>query len=103
MRKPVEPGCQECAAQKDYGQVNEQRTQRPHRAKVGKQEHFCQVDKQVNPFCNESFARVFLDFGENVLESRFDRDRKSTRLNSSHTVISYAVFCLTKQHMCMVG
>src|SRR5438034_5720833 len=23
-----------------------------------------------------------------------DRDRKSTRLNSSHTVISYAVFCL---------
>src|SRR5260221_1443978 len=25
------------------------------------------------------------------------RDRKSTRLNSSHTVISYAVFCLTKK------
>src|SRR5260221_951950 len=26
-------------------------------------------------------------------------DRKSTRLNSSHTVISYAVFCLkTKEH-----
>src|SRR5260221_2614692 len=24
-------------------------------------------------------------------------DRKSTRLNSSHTVISYAVFCLKKQ------
>src|SRR2546426_5625674 len=24
----------------------------------------------------------------------FDRDRKSTRLNSSHLVISYAVFCL---------
>src|SRR4029453_19622496 len=24
------------------------------------------------------------------------RDRKSTRLNSSHTVISYAVFCLQK-------
>src|SRR5947207_8599241 len=23
-----------------------------------------------------------------------ERDRKSTRLNSSHTVISYAVFCL---------
>src|SRR5260221_9000048 len=26
----------------------------------------------------------------------FARDRKSTRLNSSHTVISYAVFCLKK-------
>src|SRR5260221_6621739 len=27
------------------------------------------------------------------------RDRKSTRLNSSHTVISYAVFCLKKKTM----
>src|SRR5438034_4720801 len=26
-----------------------------------------------------------------------DPDRKSTRLNSSHTVISYAVFCLKKK------
>src|SRR5436190_16436802 len=25
------------------------------------------------------------------------KDRKSTRLNSSHTVISYAVFCLKKK------
>src|SRR5438034_6701797 len=27
----------------------------------------------------------------------FSADRKSTRLNSSHTVISYAVFCLKKK------
>src|SRR5256885_8798836 len=27
----------------------------------------------------------------------FGRDRKSTRLNSSHLVISYAVFCLKKK------
>src|SRR5690625_5902574 len=27
----------------------------------------------------------------------FDRDRKSTRLNSSHVAISYAVFCLKKK------
>src|SRR5260221_7614869 len=27
-----------------------------------------------------------------------DTDRKSTRLNSSHTVISYAVFCLKKKN-----
>src|SRR3954467_14927156 len=26
-----------------------------------------------------------------------DLDRKSTRLNSSHTIISYAVFCLKKK------
>src|SRR5205807_10620304 len=32
-----------------------------------------------------------------------DRDRKSTRLNSSHLVISYAVFCLKKKkHSCVV-
>src|SRR5260221_9451732 len=28
-------------------------------------------------------------------------DRKSTRLNSSHTVISYAVFCLKKKKKCV--
>src|SRR5256885_8226116 len=28
---------------------------------------------------------------------RYGRDRKSTRLNSSHLVISYAVFCLKKK------
>src|SRR5437588_2734488 len=28
---------------------------------------------------------------------RVEQDRKSTRLNSSHTVISYAVFCLKKK------
>src|SRR2546429_5546183 len=29
--------------------------------------------------------------------ARHDRDRKSTRLNSSHGYISYAVFCLKKK------
>src|SRR5256885_6939900 len=28
-----------------------------------------------------------------------DQDRKSTRLNSSHLVISYAVFCLKKKRL----
>src|SRR3712207_8422973 len=28
----------------------------------------------------------------------YDRDRKSTRLNSSHANISYAVFCLKKKN-----
>src|SRR5205807_2847661 len=31
------------------------------------------------------------------LEPGASRDRKSTRLNSSHLVISYAVFCLKKK------
>src|SRR2546430_11721575 len=39
-------------------------------------------------------ARLAVDPGEH----RLDRiDRKSTRLNSSHSQISYAVFCLKKQ------
>src|SRR5256885_4999227 len=31
------------------------------------------------------------------LRAAEERDRKSTRLNSSHLVISYAVFCLKKK------
>src|SRR5438876_6031355 len=31
-----------------------------------------------------------------------DQDRKSTRLNSSHPSISYAVFCLKKQTAAMI-
>src|SRR5256885_13140711 len=32
-------------------------------------------------------------------QERSGRDRKSTRLNSSHLVISYAVFCLKKKNL----
>src|SRR2546426_6693266 len=32
-------------------------------------------------------------------EGELDLDRKSTRLNSSHLVISYAVFCLKKKKL----
>src|SRR2546429_4754383 len=32
-----------------------------------------------------------------TLKSAIERDRKSTRLNSSHGYISYAVFCLKKK------
>src|SRR5256885_5519575 len=34
---------------------------------------------------------------EVIASSAASRDRKSTRLNSSHLVISYAVFCLKKK------
>src|SRR3989442_2948378 len=35
--------------------------------------------------------------------SRLKKDRKSTRLNSSHVRISYAVFCLKKKNMIILG
>src|SRR5688572_31824789 len=34
--------------------------------------------------------------GKSTLVNLLPRDRKSTRLNSSHSQISYAVFCLKK-------
>src|SRR5256885_8574721 len=40
--------------------------------------------------------------GRTALNSK-DRDRKSTRLNSSHLVISYAVFCLKKKKQYHTG
>src|SRR5438552_14236929 len=36
--------------------------------------------------------------GENPRQTRVWPDRKSTRLNSSHQIISYAVFCLKKKN-----
>src|SRR2546430_13085754 len=38
---------------------------------------------------------MFIDDGKD--EAKLRRDRKSTRLNSSHSQISYAVFCLKKK------
>src|SRR2546427_12032613 len=35
--------------------------------------------------------------GMTAAAPRYHRDRKSTRLNSSHSQISYAVFCLKKK------
>src|SRR5690606_41447110 len=45
------------------------------------------------------FSRVPLPArsGTTYTEARCSRDRKSTRLNSSHVKISYAVFCLKKK------
>src|SRR5437773_2851234 len=42
-------------------------------------------------------SRSSLDLPESALADTPCRDRKSTRLNSSHITISYAVFCLKKK------
>src|SRR2546422_5272654 len=49
-----------------------------------------------------SLAQAALEIGESRYAvfpdaDRQDEDRKSTRLNSSHGYISYAVFCLKKK------
>src|SRR2546421_8845640 len=43
------------------------------------------------------FSAEPFKFGSPTKGSEFKRDRKSTRLNSSHDQISYAVFCLKKK------
>src|SRR3712207_8941963 len=43
-------------------------------------------------------ARIYIDLKVKVTPGW--RDRKSTRLNSSHANISYAVFCLKKKIHC---
>src|SRR5437879_8654131 len=45
---------------------------------------------RINHFCD-----VF--YFANAVQQVQSRDRKSTRLNSSHRCISYAVFCLKKK------
>src|SRR5258708_11898904 len=42
-------------------------------------------------------ARLKLRKAFGVDRTHGERDRKSTRLNSSHQIISYAVFCLKKK------
>src|SRR5690606_40047234 len=40
-----------------------------------------------------------IELGEDLNQMLDDLDRKSTRLNSSHVKISYAVFCLKKKNI----
>src|SRR5260221_8280346 len=51
-------------------------------------------------FLRRSLLRKRLDPLDPSLQTlEISTDRKSTRLNSSHTVISYAVFCLKKKNI----
>src|SRR5256885_10211440 len=44
-----------------------------------------------------NYISKLIEFPEAMQVRAFAGDRKSTRLNSSHLVISYAVFCLKKK------
>src|SRR5258707_10276928 len=53
---------------------------------VGTIGHAPSIDAKSPPVCSS--------------RQELERDRKSTRLNSSHANISYAVFCLKKKKQC---
>src|SRR3712207_8604359 len=56
----------------------------------------------INAVINLDHVRyIILMFYLFEVISSFIRDRKSTRLNSSHANISYAVFCLNKKKNAM--
>src|SRR5438132_9013563 len=51
------------------------------------------------PAIGTSSAAIAISLGYPDGQKITREDRKSTRLNSSHTVISYAVFCLKKKKL----
>src|SRR2546426_3482068 len=61
------------------------------------------VEVKMKPARSRSAARP-LGFARLGIAAGPGEDRKSTRLNSSHLVISYAVFCLKKKkHIILVS
>src|SRR5438552_4481854 len=55
------------------------------------------TDSIVISFHLAFYAGIVLSFPLQFANQRRAEDRKSTRLNSSHQIISYAVFCLKKK------
>src|SRR5438067_10031372 len=54
-------------------------------------------DQAVDKYAELGFHNNAIAMCNKVLRNAPGRDRKSTRLNSSHVSISYAVFCLKKK------
>src|SRR2546427_5266549 len=50
-----------------------------------------------NPSQNTCIKELKKFIDDQIIQKDLDLDRKSTRLNSSHSQISYAVFCLKKK------
>src|SRR5436309_8145698 len=61
--------------------------------------HFFEVFKAVkSPLAKDAIDRIDVLYDiERDIRGQSAEDRKSTRLNSSHVKISYAVFCLKKK------
>src|SRR5947207_7665008 len=66
---------------------------------------FRSIGSDLNLICQIRSDQIYLICSSDSVQKNFEPirsvqislDRKSTRLNSSHTVISYAVFCLKKK------
>src|SRR5688572_32562686 len=65
------------------------------------------IARQVKfrPDESQDYVQIYVPLAQDLIGDVLMLDRKSTRLNSSHSQISYAVFCLkkkklTRQHDC---
>src|SRR5699024_12302379 len=73
--------------------------------KIASREYIQNKIEQLDNFSNVSIRNErndvmkqnYIDALKETFNSDSDQDRKSTRLNSSHVSISYAVFCLKKK------
>src|SRR5256885_7324188 len=59
--------------------------------------HAAITDERIRQAARYVGADRFIDALPDGYRTEVQEDRKSTRLNSSHLVISYAVFCLKKK------
>src|SRR5256885_2141175 len=75
--------------------VHEEQTFRIVLCLDGPQARVVLAPERLPPLCVEIVA--LRDVGAGARGDAAQLDRKSTRLNSSHLVISYAVFCLKKK------
>src|SRR2546430_4796782 len=51
--------------------------------------------EDLHQMAKRKLPKIMFDY----IEGGVEEDRKSTRLNSSHSQISYAVFCLKKKNL----
>src|SRR2546430_8584201 len=58
---------------------------------------FSRVQALLDAKLDDKISRTAVEAARRKFTPEFMKDRKSTRLNSSHSQISYAVFCLKKK------
>src|SRR5437762_4752233 len=76
--------------------VNEPLTEFERNARVVLEQSLSRIDGRTRSRLNQARQAALEAAGAR-------RDRKSTRLNSSHRCISYAVFCLKKKNTNLIG
>src|SRR5690606_41203427 len=68
-----------------------------HDRRRGEAVRYFRLLEESTPYCAHTAFHFRRIIDRKDAEGRVEEDRKSTRLNSSHVKISYAVFCLKKK------